>query len=104
MKTEKETAVSRKRDETKTNMVASLEFAVRASLREEYVDADFVHSILGRVFAKHEDLGDEEDASYIKASLVQFGEGMNHDISTDRLDQPAGDRGRPSGLLHRSHR
>ena len=55
MKTEKEAAVSRKTDETKTNMVASIEFAVRASLREEYVDADFVHSILGRVFVKSED-------------------------------------------------
>jgi len=86
MKIEKEAAVSRKTDETKTNMVASIEFAVRASLREEYVDADFVHPILGRVFAKSEDLGDEEeDAGYIKASLVQFGEGMDHVISTDRL-------------------
>jgi GNAT superfamily N-acetyltransferase len=85
MKTEKETAVSRKTGETKTNLVASIEFAVRASLREEYTDADFVHSILGRVFAKSEDLGDKEDAGYIKASLVQFGEGMDHGISTDRL-------------------
>lgn len=85
MKIEKEAAVSRRTDETKTNMVASIEFAVRASLREEYVDADFVHPILGRVFAKSEDLGDEEDAGYIKASLVQFGEGLDHGISTDRL-------------------
>ena len=61
MKIEKEAAVSRKTDETKTNMVASIKFAVRASLREEYVDADFVHSILGRVCAKSGDLGDEED-------------------------------------------
>jgi hypothetical protein len=85
MKSEKEAAVSPKTDETKTNMVASIEFAVRASLRDEYVDADFVHSILGRVFAKSEDLGDEEEAGYIKASLVQFGEAMDHGISTDRL-------------------
>jgi hypothetical protein len=87
MKTEKEVAVSRKTDEAKTNIVASIEFAVRASLRGEgeYVDADFVHSILGRVFAKSEDLRDEEDAGYIRASLVQFGEAMNHGISTERL-------------------
>jgi hypothetical protein len=76
MKTEKEAAVSRKTEETKTNMVASIEFAVRASLREEHVDADFVHSILGSVFATSEELGGEEDAGYIKASLVQFGEGI----------------------------
>ena len=43
MKTEKEAAVSRKTDEAKTNIVASVEFAVRASLRGEYSDADFVH-------------------------------------------------------------
>ena len=85
MKTEKESAVSRKTDETKTNIVASVEFTVRASLREEYVDADFVHSILGRVFVKSEDLRDEEDAGYIRASLVQFGEAIDHGISTERL-------------------
>jgi GNAT superfamily N-acetyltransferase len=86
MKIEKEAAVSPKTDETKTNIVASIEFTVRASLREEYVDADFVHSILGRVFAKYEeDLGDEEDAGYIRASLVQFSEAMDHSIRTDRL-------------------
>lgn len=85
MKTEKETAVSRKTDEAKTNIVASVEFVVRASLREESVDADFVHSILGRVFVKSEDLRDEEDAGYIRASLVQFGEAMDHGISTERL-------------------
>ncbi len=85
MKTEKEAAVSRKTDEAKTNIVASVEFAVRASLPEEYVDSDFVHSILGRVFAKSEDSGDEEAAGYIKASLVQFGGAMDHGINAERL-------------------
>ena len=83
MKIEKATAGS----ETiaKRNILASIEFAVRASLHEEYVDADFVHSILGKISAKSEDRGDEEDAGYIKASLVQFGEAMDHGISTERL-------------------
>jgi GNAT superfamily N-acetyltransferase len=85
MKTEKEATVLRKSEEATTNIVASVEFAVRASLREEYVDADFVHSILGRVFVKSEDLRDEEDAGYIRASLVQFGEAVDHGISTERL-------------------
>ena len=85
MKIEKEAAVSRKTDKTKTNIVASIEFAVRTSLRKEYIDADFVHSILGRVFAKSEDMGEEEDAGYIRASLVQFGEAMDHGIGTERL-------------------
>ena len=48
MKIAKEAAVSRERDETKTKLVASIEFAVRASMHEEYVDGDFVHSILGQ--------------------------------------------------------
>jgi hypothetical protein len=85
MKTEKGTAVSRTVDEAKTNMIARIEFAVRALLHEEYVDSDFVHSILGRVFAKSNQLGDEEDAGYIKASLVQFGEAMDHGVSNERL-------------------
>jgi hypothetical protein len=85
MKIDKEAADTRKTDETKTNIFTSIEFAIRASLREEYIDTDFVHLILGRVFAKSEDLGDEEDAGYIKASLVQFGEATDHGISTDRL-------------------
>jgi GNAT superfamily N-acetyltransferase len=85
MKIEKGTAVSRATDDAKINIIASIEFAVRASLREEYADSDFVHSILGRVSAKSDDLEEGEDAGYIKASLVQFGEAMDHGISTDRL-------------------
>ena len=85
MKTEKESAASRKTDETKTNMIASIEFAVRASLHEEYVDADFVHSILGKIFAKSENSADEEDAGCIKATLVQFGEAIDHGISTESI-------------------
>ncbi len=85
MKNAKEATLSRKADEARMNIVASVEFAVRASLRKEYIDADFVHSILGRVFVKSEDLQDAEDAGYVRASLVQFGEALEHGISTDRL-------------------
>ena len=84
MKIEKATAGS-ETTEAKRNIVASIEFAVRASLHEEYVDADFVHSIRGKISAKSEDREKEEDAGYIKASLVQFGEAMDHGISTERL-------------------
>jgi hypothetical protein len=85
MKIEKGTAVSRTTDHAKTNIIVSIEFAVRASLPEEYVDSDFVHSILGRVFAESEHSGDGEDAGYIKASLVQFGGAMDHGIIAERL-------------------
>jgi hypothetical protein len=85
MKTEKATAGSGTTPEAKKNMVASIEFAVRASLHEQYVDADFVHSIRGKISVKSEDRGKEEDVGYIKASLVQFGEAMDQGISTERL-------------------
>jgi hypothetical protein len=84
MKLEKATAGS-ETTEAKRNIVASIEFAVCASLHEEYVDADFVHSIRGKISAKSEDRGKEEDAGYIKASLVQFGGAIDHGISTERL-------------------
>jgi GNAT superfamily N-acetyltransferase len=71
--------------ETKAEMVASIEFIVRASLHEDYVDSDFVQSILGRIVARPQDDGDEEDAGYIRASLIQFGEALDHGITTDRL-------------------
>ena len=85
MKIEKATAGLGTTNEAKRNILASIEFAVRASLHEEYVDGDFVHSILGKISATSEDRGDEEDVGYIKASLVQFGEAMDHGISTERL-------------------
>jgi hypothetical protein len=85
MKIEKATAGLGATIEAKRNILASVEFAVRASLHEEYVEADFVHSILGKMFAKSEDREDEENVGYIKASLVQFGEAMDHGISTERL-------------------
>ena len=85
MKIEKATACSETTNEAKRNIVASIEFAVRASLHEQYIDADFVHSILGKISAKYEDRGGEEDVGYIKATLVQFGEAMDHGISTERL-------------------
>jgi hypothetical protein len=85
MKIKKTTAGLGRTDESKRNIVASIEFAVRASLHEEFVDADFVHTILGRIFVRSEECGDEDDAGYIKASLVQFGEAVDHGISTERL-------------------
>ena len=85
MKIEKGTAGSGTTNEAKKKIVASIEFAVRASLHEQYADADFVHSILGKISAKSEDRGNEENVGYIKASLVQFGEAMDHGISTERL-------------------
>jgi hypothetical protein len=85
MKIEKATAGLGTTNEAKRNILASIEFSVRASLHKEYVDGDFVHSILGKISAPSEERGDEEDVGYIKASLVQFAEAMDHGISTERL-------------------
>lgn len=85
MKIEKAAAGSGTTDEAKRNILASIELAVRASLHKEYTDADFVYSIVGKISAKSEGAGDDEDVGYIKASLVQFGEAMDHGISAERL-------------------
>jgi hypothetical protein len=85
MKIEKATAGLGATNKAKRNIPASIEFAVRASLHEEYIEADFVHSILGKISAKSEDRRDQEDVGYIKGSLVQFGEALDHGISTERL-------------------
>ncbi len=82
MQTEKKAAFE---TESNTNMVACVQFVIRTSLHEDYVDADFVHSILGRILARPVVDGDDEEAGYIRASLVQFGEAMDHGISTNRL-------------------
>ncbi len=83
MQTEKRAAVRTKEVESKTNVVASVEFVVRAALHDT-VEDDFVHSIAGRIIAERENLG-EEDAGKITASLVQFGEALDHGISAKRL-------------------
>jgi hypothetical protein len=85
MKIEKATAGSGTTNEPKKNIVASIEFTLRASLHEQYVDADFVHSIVGKISAKSEDRKNEEVVGYIKGSLVKFSEAMDHGISTERL-------------------
>src|SRR5438477_3966725 len=82
--------VRTKEIELKTNVVASVEFVVRAALHDS-VEYDFVHSIAGRIIAEAESRG-EEDAGQISASLVQFGEALDHGISAERLgDGVSGD-------------
>ncbi len=66
------------------DFAASVNFTLRGSLHENCVEADFVHSIVGRIVAEPEN-GGEEDAGRIGASLVQFGEALDHGISTARL-------------------
>jgi predicted GNAT family acetyltransferase len=85
MQTERTPAVNSKKSESNTGLNARIEFAVRASLHEDPVDTDFVHSILGRIFATLEEDGEDKETGYIRAPLVQFAEAMDHGISTERL-------------------
>jgi len=85
MQTKKTVAVDSRVSESSTGLDPRVEFVVGASLRQDYVDTDFVHSILGRIFAKIEDGAEEKETGYIRASLVQFGEAMDHGITTERL-------------------
>jgi hypothetical protein len=83
MKSTKTLAERRKETDSDENVVASVEFVIRTEL-DDSVETDFVHSILGRITAEPEGRG-KEDAGHIGASLVQFGEALNHGISAERL-------------------
>jgi len=65
------------------NVVASVEFVIRAELHDS-VETDFVHAILGTITAETESRG-KEDAGHIQGSLVQFGEALDHGIGAERL-------------------
>jgi hypothetical protein len=83
MKPTKTLAERRKETDSEENVVASVEFVIRADLHDS-VETDFVHSILGRITAEPESDG-REDAGHIGASLVQFGEALDHGIRAERL-------------------
>lgn len=72
-----------KETDSNENLVASVEFVIRAELNDS-VETDFVHSILGRITAEPES-GGKEDAGHIGASLVQFGEALDHGVSAERI-------------------
>ena len=55
MRTEKTLTVDSKSSESNAGLDPRVEFVVRTSLHEDYVDTDFVHSILGRILAKVDD-------------------------------------------------
>src|SRR5208282_39216 len=83
MKPTKALSERRKRTDSDENVVASVEFVIRAELHDS-VETDFVHSILGRITAEPES-GGKVDAGHIGASLVQFGEALDRGISAERL-------------------
>jgi hypothetical protein len=84
MMTGKPTAISIPNTTCARDLVASVSFSLHGSLHENFVEADFVHSIVGRITVGRES-GGERDAGRIGASLVQFSEALDHGISTERL-------------------
>jgi hypothetical protein len=83
MKPTKTLVESRKATDSDENVVASVEFVIRTELNDSN-ETDFVHSILGRITVEPERRR-KEDAGHIGASLVQFGEALDHGISAERL-------------------
>ncbi len=83
MKPTKSLTEKSKGTDSDENVVASVEFVLRAELHES-VETDFIHSIAGRIVAEPESRG-REDVGRIAASLVQFGEALDHGISAERL-------------------
>jgi len=79
MQTKKTVAVDSRVSESSTGLDPRVEFVVGASLRQDYVDTDFVHSILGRIFAKIEDGAEEKETGYIRASLDYAGRTVDED-------------------------
>jgi hypothetical protein len=83
MKPTKILADSRHEIGSNENVVASVEFVIRAELHES-VETDFVHSIAGRIIAEPAHRG-KENAGRIGASLVQFCAALDHGITAERL-------------------
>jgi hypothetical protein len=64
--------------------VVTLEFTLRTTSGEHYAETDFVHSIRGRILIDGE-RNAEKDAGYLTATLVQFDEAMDYEITPDQL-------------------
>jgi GNAT superfamily N-acetyltransferase len=80
----KPTAISIPNPRCAGDLVASVSFTLHGSLHENFVEADFVHSIVGRITVEPE-RGGEQDAGRIGALLVPFSGALDHGISTARL-------------------
>lgn len=61
------------------------ELNLSMALRETPEAADFVHSIHGQIFVHHDQDESEQIAGYIRASLLQLGEALEHGLSADQL-------------------
>jgi hypothetical protein len=83
MRPTKTLAKTHKETNSNENVVASVEFVIRAELHD-CVETDFIHAILGTITAETESRG-KKDAGHIQGSLVQFGAALDNGIVAERL-------------------
>lgn len=62
-----------------------LELTLSMALRETLEAADFVQLIHGQIFVHYDQDESEQIAGYIRASLLQFGDALEHSVSADQL-------------------
>jgi hypothetical protein len=62
-----------------------MEFSLRARVRDEPAEEDFIQSIRGRILVGPDTDQCTTGAGQVTATLVQFGEALNYGISAERL-------------------
>src|SRR5262249_31137527 len=63
----------------------SVIFTLTASLHDDFEAEDFVQSIFGKILMRSDKSEQEVQAGYINASLVQFGNALDHGIHPERI-------------------
>ncbi len=61
-----------------------LELTLNMALRESLAAGDFIQSIHGRIFVQDDQDESEQPAGYVNASLLQFGDALEHGVSADQ--------------------
>jgi hypothetical protein len=69
---------------------ARVQFTLSVAIQESYGAKDFLQSISGKILARHDNDERESGAGYITATLVQFGDALDHGITPDRLGDGIG--------------
>lgn len=69
-----------------------LELTLNVALRESPAASDFIQTVHGRIFVQYDQDDSEQMSGSIDASLLQFGDALEHGVSADQLgDSISGD-------------
>jgi GNAT superfamily N-acetyltransferase len=71
--------------EPKESKVVTINFNLKMRLTEDYQPSDFLQSIVGQLSVQSVQDEHPEKAGCITASLLQFGDAMDHGITADQL-------------------